>query len=351
MSRVDHPPNMKEVAAALGVHQTTVSLALRNHPSIPETTRRKVRAMADRMGYRPNPMVSALIAERKKRQPSRHGSTLGFLTCTAERQGWQRSRNYRRVHEAMVDYAPRLGYKLEEFWLHEPGMTPSRLQQILLHRGIRGLILCPLPGKQHTLDFDFSDFATVALGLTLRQPRLDQISIDHNSLMKLALHHLQHLGYRKIGFITSNVIDDRVSHLQLGAFLAARHHTPEPFAPPISYDKHQPSMIEQWLRTYRLDAVICSTSSEYAFFGEFLSPLKHSLPENFALICLDCVVGTDQAGIIQNLEAEARAAIELVASRVERAQFGIPTHPQVTLINGQWQSGKWLRHGSLSPER
>lgn len=341
---------MKDVAAALGVHQTTVSLALRNHPSIPEVTRQKVRAMADRMGYRPNPLVSALIAERKKRQPTRHGSTLGFLTCTPERHGWQHSRNYRRVHEAMVRYAPSLGYKLEEFWLHEPGMSSLRLQQILLHRGIRGLILCPLPGKMHTLDFDFTEFATVALGLTLQQPRLDQISIDHNSLMRLAVHNLQNLGYRKLGFLTSNVIDSRVSHLQLGAFLAARHHTPERFAPPLSYDLHQPAVIRKWLNKYRPDAVICSTASEYTFFSEFLSTQQDILPEDFALICLDCVVGTDQGGIIQNLEAEAQAAIDLVAGRVERAQFGIPEHPRITLIDGQWQSGKWVRRRNPSAE-
>lgn len=337
------PPNMKDVATALGVHQTTVSLALRNHPSIPESTRQRVRAMADKMGYRPNPLVSALIAERKKRQPTRHGSTLGFLTCTPERHGWQRSRNYKRVHEAMVRYAPRLGYKLEEFWLHEPDMSPLRLQQILLHRGIRGLVLCPLPGELHTLDFDFSEFATVALGLTLRTPRLDQISIDHNSLMKLAIQNLQARGYRKVGFITSQVVDDRVRHLQLGAFLAAQHHSPSFFAPPISYKERQPPVIQEWIDTHKLDAIICSTPSEFEFFDKLLSLQKKHLPEHFALICLDCVHGTDQSGIVQNLEAEAQTAIDLLVSRVERAQFGIPEHPRITLIDGQWQGGKWLQ--------
>ncbi len=38
-----NPPTLREIARRAGVSHTTVSLALRNHPSIPEETRERMR--------------------------------------------------------------------------------------------------------------------------------------------------------------------------------------------------------------------------------------------------------------------------------------------------------------------
>ena len=55
---------MKDVAKEAGVHQTTVSLALRNHPSLPKSTRDRIQELAHSMGYRPDPAISAIAAQR-----------------------------------------------------------------------------------------------------------------------------------------------------------------------------------------------------------------------------------------------------------------------------------------------
>ena len=51
---------IKDVAKVAGVHFTTVSLALRRHPSIPEATRERIRRVAERIGYAPDPVFGAL---------------------------------------------------------------------------------------------------------------------------------------------------------------------------------------------------------------------------------------------------------------------------------------------------
>src|ERR1035437_6048034 len=51
---------IKDVARTAGVHFTTVSLALRHHPSIPVSTRERIEAEAKRIGYVPNPIFGAL---------------------------------------------------------------------------------------------------------------------------------------------------------------------------------------------------------------------------------------------------------------------------------------------------
>ena len=64
-------PTMKDVAALVGVHQTTVSLALRDHPGIPVATREKIREAAARIGYRPDPALDAFNFYRLSNHPIR----------------------------------------------------------------------------------------------------------------------------------------------------------------------------------------------------------------------------------------------------------------------------------------
>jgi LacI family transcriptional regulator len=53
---------LEDVAAAVGVSLSTASRALRGHTAVNERTRRRVQAAADRLGYEPNRMASALRA-------------------------------------------------------------------------------------------------------------------------------------------------------------------------------------------------------------------------------------------------------------------------------------------------
>ena len=55
---------MKDVALKIGVHTTTVSLALRNSPQLPLATRERIQTVARKMGYRQDPMLTALVAYR-----------------------------------------------------------------------------------------------------------------------------------------------------------------------------------------------------------------------------------------------------------------------------------------------
>ena len=53
---------LADIAKRADVHVTTVSLAMRNHPRLPEETRKRIQALAEEMGYRPDPMMRALVA-------------------------------------------------------------------------------------------------------------------------------------------------------------------------------------------------------------------------------------------------------------------------------------------------
>ena len=61
-------PIMEDVARAVGYSRATVSLALRGDASIPEKTRQRIAKVAEKLGYRTNPLVSALMSLQRQRR-------------------------------------------------------------------------------------------------------------------------------------------------------------------------------------------------------------------------------------------------------------------------------------------
>jgi hypothetical protein len=87
---------LQDVATRTGVHRTTVSLALRDHPRIPAETRARVRAAAEALGYRINPLVSALMQSRRTGRAVKH-VTLAYVTNYPTRYGWRPPHHDRRI--------------------------------------------------------------------------------------------------------------------------------------------------------------------------------------------------------------------------------------------------------------
>ena len=65
------PITQRDVARACGVHPSTICLALKNSPSIPLPTRRRVQAVAEELGYRPNVAARNLALLRGEKQGGR----------------------------------------------------------------------------------------------------------------------------------------------------------------------------------------------------------------------------------------------------------------------------------------
>lgn len=336
------PVSMTDVARRAGVHQTTVSLALRNDPRLSVATRERIQLLAREMEYRPNPLITALVSERKRRGggPGR-GSVLAFLTSHRGYCEWRRTSINLQLFERMVAHADERGYGLEEFWLREPGMTPQRMKHILEHRGIRGIVVCPLPGIRHTLDFDFSPFASVALGYTLRSPVIDHVSPDYGLNMTVAVTSLLEAGFGRVLYVTTQDMDERVNHLSLGAYLVQRHLRPENVLAPLVLNDWSRGEISRQLAAMRPEVILTSTLGEKTLLQSWFG-------EGRPIIALDYHhPGVAPEGIIRSVDEEAQAAISFVTSQVERARFGLPSRPRSILISGCW-SGNVIPVGGES---
>jgi DNA-binding LacI/PurR family transcriptional regulator len=343
--------NMAYVAKMANVHQGTVSRALRNDPRITVETRERIKKLANDLGYRPNPLVSALIAEKKKGSPSGYGSTIAFLTSGETKEHWHEvSPQYKAMREHLQTHAYKRGYNIEDFWLNKDQMPSSRLQQILRYRGILGVIVCPLQGNIGSLDFDFKDFASVAIGYTLRDPILDHVAVDYYSVMqKIVAQLLKIKSFKRIGFTTPSNISNRVQHISLSAYLGERFYHPKRLLPPmVSEESYLQEPFINWVESEKPDVIICPTRSSYVACKSNLNQMGLSIPKDISIVCADCHIDSTETGILQDHDAEASVVIELLTRRMEHGIFGIPVQPQTIMVNGTWRDGDTLKQQSAS---
>src|SRR5687768_9296979 len=102
-------PTMRELAALAGCSQTAVSLALRNHPRIPLSTRNRILAIAKKTGYTRDPLVSTLMTQLRSSRKARTVEKLAMLTWW-DKPGPQNPRGL-ALHEGMNERARHLGYE------------------------------------------------------------------------------------------------------------------------------------------------------------------------------------------------------------------------------------------------
>jgi len=84
--------SLRDVARAVGVSHMAVSLALRDDPRVSEARRREIRAKAEQLGYRPDPMLSSLAAYRNTRRSTTVRATVAWLNQWADPRALRRLR-------------------------------------------------------------------------------------------------------------------------------------------------------------------------------------------------------------------------------------------------------------------
>jgi LacI family transcriptional regulator len=170
---------IRDIAAAAGLGRTAVSLALRNHSSIPPQTRQRVQQVAEELGYRPNPLISALMMHKRAASAMPQHLPIALVTQFQKPSPWEYGWVLPELHQGLADRAVMRGYRLEEFWTRSPGMSMRRLSKILQQRGIPGVVVCPLPVAHGHLSLDWANFAAISIGYTLVRPALHRVIGHH----------------------------------------------------------------------------------------------------------------------------------------------------------------------------
>ena len=345
---------MADVAKSAGVHVTTVSLAMRNHPRLPEATRLRIQQLAERMGYRPDPLLRALVSYRGKVTKRRNTPTLAYVTNWKTRWGWKNATGHPDFFLGATKMAEELGFKLEHFWMQEPGLTEGRLSRMLYSRGINGLIIAS-HGREmgDALQFDWQNFCGVKIDYFPHQPVLYNVTNNQCDIIRLAMQKVLSLGYRRIGFAMHRGWDHTVDHLWTAGFLCEQQHFPEaerlqahifPEPEPIDVwfnESDAPVAVEsaafrRWYKKFSPDVII----SKGSFVLPELKAMGLKVPRDVAFVdvFLENPDGST-AGVRQNHETVGAVAVELLAAQLQHNKFGIPEIPTTTFVEGTWFGG------------
>jgi len=339
--------SLQTIAQRAGVSRMAVSLALRNRPGVSKATRRRVVAVARKMGYVPDPELGKLMARMRQKITSEVRSCLAFCIPGAVEEGRIISPTEKKYLEGARHRAGEYGYRLEEFPMNQRETPVARLTSILWSRGIEGLIFAPLQQRlsgdsTRRIEMDIEKFSAVEISETIESPDLDRATSDPYAAMVRTLEELHRLGYRRPGLVLEEALDLRVGGKWTAAFLRMTRGDADLPAPYLVAVPRQLDF-DRWFERNRPDAVI----SVDRLGLRLLQGRGTKIPEQVGYASLDLdgdLPGFPEAsGIDQNSRLVGAAAVDLVVAAIQRGQKGIPSHPLRTMVEGSWRNGKSTR--------
>lgn len=337
------PPSMQDVAEAAGVHRTTVSLALRDSPRLPAAKREEIKRVAEQLGYRPHPLVAALMTSRVSRREPKHQATLAFVSVDKNvSPDWpDTDSTYGMMFRGARDRAHRRGYQLTPFWIGDPKFQGERFARIMAARNIHGLLIAPHFGPSNHIQLDWSRFTVVELGYNLSSPAFNRVVHDYYHAMQTVCAELRAAGHRRIGLLMPLHSDAKTHHLWTAAYL----HFLSDLNPDDRIAIHRPAYlttanVRAWIRAERPDVVVV---------GGLLYPRAEHEPQFFELpktmphVLLDLHQSLESiAGILQNQDQMGAIAADQLISQLQRGEFGVPAQPVSLLVSGIWRGGERL---------
>ncbi|WPJ96949.1 LacI family DNA-binding transcriptional regulator [Coraliomargarita algicola] len=128
---------LRQIACESGVHFTTVSKILRGQSRASKETRERVLQVAAAGGYRPNPLVSAWMAQRRAVRPAKtHVNVAIIFGGQSERAS---NRFDRELGKVLATRAGHHGFSANELYVDDYASLAA-LGGVIRARGIQGIV-------------------------------------------------------------------------------------------------------------------------------------------------------------------------------------------------------------------
>lgn len=331
-------PTLREVAAATKLSLAAVSMALNRHPNIPAATRRLVEAAATRLGYERNHRVSEVMSYVRNARHDSYQETLGYISSWPRHAvpHWQQP-----YLEGAGREAARLRCKLDFFWCEEPGMSKRRFSQILVDRGVRGLVIAPLLDGKDELALTWSRFTTVALGYSMARPAVHRVLNHHYNTIHLAMARLRDRGYRRLALALQPVNQLSVNHLWKAAYVLGLEILGLPKQQLCFIEEFDPNRFHRWFLRHRPDAIIANDASYY----EALHQRGLDSPRDFGIVTLTVQEPADKilSRVDQKHREEGATAVRLLVGELLHNEIGLPAIRQTVMLDSVWVEGETIR--------
>ncbi|MDP4585290.1 MAG: LacI family transcriptional regulator [Verrucomicrobiales bacterium] len=341
----ERTPTLHDIAREVGVSVMTVSRALRNAPRVAPETRARVQAVAAALGYEPDPDLARLMHRVRSRKTVRFRAVIAVIREEVPQDNLL-GPSYQYVPiEAIRQRALGHGYAVEEFWLGREGLTPKRLQKILLARGIEGVIVSPQSLQLPCSKLDYSPFASVAFGYAMREPALHMCAGNMTLGIQTAAEQLTARGYHRIGVAVTQWIVNRSQFGYSGGFFHFQQSLPAEDRIPLLLLPHNRiergfAAFSKWMNENRPDVLI----SFDTHVPEWLTRLGLRVPDDIGFVVHDWTPAmTSCAGIYQRRDHLAAAAVDLIVTQLSQHERGVPAVARQIMIPPQWINGPSVR--------
>ena len=348
MAPPNRPVTLQDIANRTGYARSTVSLALRNHPSIPEATRERIRQAAEELHYRPNPLVAALMSQLRD-QRCTHKEHLALICRFSQKLPHHRTTGafYNTLYAAILDHAERQGLGVDEFYLGREDLSDQRLSRILISRNIHGVVF--FPGSDDTrseypeLDWDY--FATVLIGYNTTRQNLHQVASNYTYDIDHAIQRVQAAGLQRIGFVVSESTNRSTDEAWLSRYLLDQFRRPASHRIPPHLpqsNEFSPADLLKWYHKYRPEVILIAGDK----VATLLTEAGLSIPRDVRLINLVQRGEPGLAGIDPHTDEVGRATIGMLSSLLQSNRMGEPDFPQSIAIKGHWVPGASFPEGT-----
>lgn len=338
---------MKHIAVRAGVHPTTVSMALRNHPDIPEATRNRLKWLAKEMGYVPDPMLSSLNAYRHQLNRGKTVGTLGWLNIYDE-PSWPQNLFISEYFAGATKRADELGYHIDRINIQKDSISTDRLQKILQTRGIKGLVIAPLQnperGKSIPNGLNWDHFCGITIGYSFCCPMVHRVCFDYYGSLIHIIGELSKLGYKRPGLYMEKGRNERVNRLWEAGYYIAMRKEFNTMGLRVGLFEESSEISRQFLRWFeqeKPDAVIAQAG---------ISPLPMlrgagiRVPEDCGVVHLEDI-DPHVSSLDQQDRMTGMTAVNLLVGAIHRHELGLPDSPLITLVSGHLKiRSTTLRH-------
>jgi len=190
MAGIKRRTSLKDLAQELGVSIATVSRALRSSPEIGKEMQERVKELAKRLNYRPNPFAQSL----RKEAPRMIGVVVPNLV----------THYYAAVLDGIEDEAGKAGYSVISANTHEDTEAEVRAIDNFISLHVEGIIACL---SQNTTDYShFEEISKMGIplvffGRTCLPELFSSVTANGDEAAQQATQHLIDTGSRRIAFI------------------------------------------------------------------------------------------------------------------------------------------------------
>jgi DNA-binding LacI/PurR family transcriptional regulator len=340
-------PTQEDVAQALGVDKSTVSLALRNDFRLSRETIAQVKAKARELGYQRDAVLSELAGRRWRRKIGDwRGSTMAMIVAEAARGPTELS-DTKRLISGAKERAAELGYHIEVL-PSANAKSDAAHGKACYHRGICGLILRNPFLRDEPWALDLRKFSAINLGASPFPAGVDTVMIHRFRTMRECLARCLRTGYRRPGFVLPATTSTHGVIQWTSAFSGFYLANDIPMWPllrfrPRTTRKETLRILKEWMRQEKPDVIIAPDKSVM----DLLEPAGFRIPRDvsFAALQLDRDCAEARGMVAGYLGAEERvtaAGVEWLDMLIRCGIKGVADNTRTLLVPQAFQDGATL---------